>query len=44
MKMFSSILADRLSKWLINHKMLTKLQVGFVKVHTTTNNFFAVIL
>jgi len=39
-KMFSSILAGRLSKWLINHNMLTKLQAGFVKGKTTANNIF----
>lgn len=37
-KMFPSILAGRLSKWIIYHKMLTKFQVGFVKGKTTTNS------
>jgi len=37
-KKFSIILAGRFSKWLINHKMLTKLQAGFVKGKTTANN------
>ena len=39
-KMFSSILAGRLSKWLINNKMLTKFQAGFVKRNRTTENIF----
>jgi len=37
-KMLSIIFAGRLSKWLINHKMLTKFQAGFVKGKTTANN------
>jgi hypothetical protein len=38
--MLSSILAGRLSKWLINHMMLTKFQSGFVKGNRTANNIF----
>jgi hypothetical protein len=36
----SSILAGRLSKWFIYHKMLTKFQAGFVKGNTTAGIIF----
>jgi hypothetical protein len=39
-KMFSSILAGRLIKWLINHKMLGKFQAGFVQGKRNTDNIF----
>jgi len=39
-KMLSSILAGRFSKWLINHKLLTKFQAGFVKGNRTADNIF----
>jgi hypothetical protein len=38
--MLSSILAGRLSKWLIYHKMLTKFQAGFVKGNRTADSIF----
>jgi len=44
MKMFPSILADRLCKSLINHKMLTKFQVDFVEGNRTANNIFVIKL
>jgi len=39
-KMLSSILAGRFSKWLINHKLLTKFQAGFVKGNRTADSIF----
>ena len=39
-KIFSSILAGRLSQLLINCKMLEKFQAVFVKGNRTTDNIF----
>jgi hypothetical protein len=39
-EMLSSILAGLLSKWLINHKLLAKLQAGFVKGNRTADKIF----
>jgi hypothetical protein len=41
-KIFSGILAGRLRDWLINYKILSKFQAGFIKGKRTTDNVFAI--
>jgi hypothetical protein len=41
-KIFSGMLAGRLRDWLINHKMLSRFQAGFIKGKRTMNNTFVI--
>jgi hypothetical protein len=41
-KIYSSILAGRLRDWLINNKILSRFQAGFVKDKRTTDNIFVI--
>jgi hypothetical protein len=41
-KIYSGILARRLRGWLINNKILSRFQAGFVKDKRTTDNIFVI--
>jgi hypothetical protein len=41
-KMYSSILAGRLRNWLVNNKILSRFQAGFVKGKRSTDNIFVI--
>jgi hypothetical protein len=41
-KIYSGILAGRLRDWLVNNKILSRFQSGFVKDKRTTDNIFVI--